>query len=103
MTARIYRPARTAMQSGEARTRDWVLEYVPASPRGIDPLMGWTSSADMESQIHMYFPTKEAALAYAEAKGITAIVQDPKERRHILRPNGYGENYASNRRGTWTH
>jgi len=103
MTARIYRPARTAMQSGEARTRDWVLEYVPASPRGIDPLMGWTSSADMESQIHMHFPTKEAALAYAEAKGITAIVQDPKERKHILRPNGYGENYAPNRRGTWTH
>lgn len=103
MNARIYRPARTAMQSGEARTRDWVLEYDPSSARGIDPLMGWTSSSDMQSQIHMRFPTKEAALAYARSQGITAIVHDPKERRHILRPNGYGENYAHNRRGTWTH
>lgn len=103
MTARIYRPAKTAMQSGTARTHDWVLEYTPASPRGIDPLMGWTSSADMNSQLHIRFPTKEAALAYAAAEGIPATVHEPQERRHILRPHGYGENYAHNRRGTWTH
>lgn len=103
MTARIYRPARNAMQSGEARTLEWVLEYVAASARGIDPLMGWTSSSDMKSQIRLRFPTKEAAVSYALAEGISAIVQEPKERKHILRPNGYGENYAPNRRGTWTH
>lgn len=103
MTARIYRPARTAMQAGTARTHEWVLEYVPASPRGIDPLMGWTSSDDMDSQVRLHFPTREAALAHAQAEGITAIVHEPQERKLVLRPQGYGENYAYNRRGTWTH
>ncbi|MBW7923069.1 MAG: ETC complex I subunit [Rubellimicrobium sp.] len=103
MTARIYRPARNAMQSGTARTHDWVLEYTPATPRGIDPLMGWTSSSDMNSQIRLSFPTREAALAYAGAEGIEAVVHDPHERKYVLRAQGYGENYAHNRRGTWTH
>ena len=51
MAARIYKPAQTAMQSGPARTKEWVLEYEPEAPREIDPLMGWTSSRDMKSQI----------------------------------------------------
>jgi len=103
MTARIYRPARNAMQSGTARTHDWVLEYAPASARGIDPLMGWTSSDDLRAQVQLRFPTREAALAYAAAEGIAAVVHEPHPRRPVLRPQGYGENYATNRRGTWTH
>jgi NADH dehydrogenase len=102
-TARIYKPAKTAMQSGTAKTHDWVLEFAPASAREVDPLMGWTSSSDTQAQVRLRFETKEAALAYAAEKGIDVIVQDPKERRPNLRPGGYGENFATNRRGAWTH
>ncbi len=70
MAARIYKPAKTAMQSGPARTKDWVLEYEPEAPREIDPLMGWTSSRDMKSQLRLAFETKEEAIAYAERNGI---------------------------------
>ncbi|MDP3523410.1 MAG: ETC complex I subunit, partial [Hoeflea sp.] len=65
MTARIYRPAKTAMQSGKAKCQDWVLEFEPEKPRSIDPIMGYTSSADMNSQIRMSFDTREQAVAYA--------------------------------------
>ncbi|RKF16554.1 ETC complex I subunit [Roseovarius spongiae] len=103
MTARIYRPARNAMTSGTAKTRDWVLEFVNDTPRRIDPLMGWTSSSDMQAQVRMRFPTKEAALEYAELHGIDAVVQEPKPRKHNIRPGGYGENFATSRRDIWTH
>ena len=103
MRARIYKPAKTAMQSGTARTRDWVLEFAPASAREVDPLMGWTTSGDTQAQVRLRFETKEAALAYAAEKGIDAVVQDPHARRPNLRPMGYGENFATNRRGAWTH
>lgn len=104
MRARIYRPAKTAMSSGMAKTRDWVLEFAPADARRIDPLMGWTSSDDTQSQVRLRFPTREAAEEYAAAKGIDAQVFEPKKRGFVVRPAGYGENFASNRRGsTWTH
>ena len=103
MRARIYRPARTAMSSGTAKTKVWVLEYPKESPREIDPLMGWTSSDDTQSQVKITFPTKEAALDYARDRGIEAVVQEPKVRKANVRPGGYGENFATNRRGTWTH
>jgi hypothetical protein len=102
-TARIYKPAKTAMQSGTAKTHDWVLEFAPASAREVDPLMGWTSSDDTQAQVRLRFETKEAALAYAAEHGIEVIVQEPKERRPNLRAGGYGENFATNRRGAWTH
>jgi hypothetical protein len=70
VVARIFQPARTAMQSGDAKTRLWLLEYEPESPREADPLMGWTSSADMRQQIRLTFPTKEEAVAYATRNGI---------------------------------
>lgn len=103
MRARIYQPAKTAMSSGTARTKHWVLEYVPDSPRAIDPLMGWTSSADTQQQVRMRFDSKEAALEYARDHGIDAIVLDPKKRKPNIRPRGYGENFATDRRGAWTH
>ncbi len=65
MAARIYRPAQTAMQSGPARTKEWVLEYEPDCPREIDPLMGWTSSRDTKSQVKLTFDSKDEAVAYA--------------------------------------
>ena len=70
MSARIFSPAKTAMQSGKAKTGSWVLEYEPEKPRKIDPLMGYTSSGDMKSQIKLVFDTKEEAIAYAEKHGI---------------------------------
>ncbi|MFV0490501.1 MAG: ETC complex I subunit [Pseudorhodobacter sp.] len=103
MRARIYQPARNAMQSGTAKTHHWVLEFAPASARGVDPLMGWTSSDDMASQVRLRFDSREAALSYAKAKGIDATVAEPKLRKPNIRAGGYGENFATNRRGVWTH
>jgi hypothetical protein len=103
MRARIYQPARTAMQSGTAKTQQWVLEFAPASEREVDPLMGWTSSSDTQAQVRLRFDSREAAVAYAAENGIETDVQDPKPRRAIIRPRGYGENFATDRRGVWTH
>jgi hypothetical protein len=103
MRARIYQPARTAMQSGTAKTTGWVLEFAPASAREVDPLMGWTSSGDMDSQVRLRFDTAEAAVAYAAEKGIDADVVQPKPRKPNIRAGGYGENFATARKGAWTH
>lgn len=103
MRARIYQPARTAMSSGQGKTKHWVLDFAPDSPRSVDPLMGWTSSSDTQSQVRLTFDTKEAALAYAREHGIDAQVQDPKKRKPNIRPRGYAENFAVDRKGAWTH
>lgn len=103
MRARIYQPAKTAMQSGTAKTTGWVLEFAPASAREIDPLMGWTSSDDMESQVHLHFDTRAAAEAYAQSKGLAYDVAERSERKPVIRARGYGENFATDRRGVWTH
>ncbi len=101
MTARIYKPARTAMQSGKAKTRDWVLEYDPAEPRQIESLMGWTSSADMKQQVRLRFSTREEAIAYCERNAIPYRVQAHKRpARQIM---AYADNFAFNRRSPWTH
>ncbi len=101
MAARIYKPAQTAMQSGPARTKEWVLEYEPEVPREIDPLMGWTSSRDMKSQIALSFDTQQDAIAYAERNGIPYRVSEPKP-RHLVRKS-YADNFRFGRRGSWTH
>lgn len=103
MRARIYKPTKTAMSSGTAKTRDWVLEYVADSAREVDPLMGWTSSTDTQAQVRLTFESREAALDYARDRGIDAVVQEPQRRKPNIRPGGYGENFATNRRGAWTH
>ena len=101
MTARIYRPAKTAMQSGQAKTKEWVLDYEPEEPRVVESLMGWTSSGDMKSQIMLHFATKEEAVAYAERHGIPYQVQEGKSapRRGL----SYADNFAASRRTPWTH
>lgn len=103
MLARIYQPARNVMQSGMAGTRHWVLEFVPAEAKFVEPLMGWTGSADMDGQVRLSFADRDEAIAYAERHGIAYRLQEPKPRQHILRPNGYGDNFAPHRRITWTH
>ncbi len=103
MRARIYKPARNAMQSGVAKTRSWLLEFAPAERREVDPLMGWTSSADTQTQVRMTFDSKEAALDYARDHGIEAVVTEPKSRKLNIRKRGYAENFAVDRRAPWTH
>lgn len=103
MQARIYQPARNAMQSGMGKTKVWILEFAQSSARDIDPLMGWTSSSDTQTQVKLKFDSKEAALEYAEDNGITATVFEPHTRKPNIRKGGYGENFATNRRGPWTH
>jgi NADH dehydrogenase len=103
MLAKIYQPSKTAMQSGTAKTREWILEFVPESGKTLDPLMGWTGSSDMNGQVQLRFESREAAAAYAEKHGIAYQVFQPKVRRHILRPGGYGDNFATQRRTAWTH
>jgi hypothetical protein len=101
MTARIYRPAKTAMQSGTAKTTRWLLEYVSEVPREIDPLMGWTSSSDTTQQVKLWFDTKEDALAYAARNGIPARVDEPHEPKR--RTIAYSDNFRFNRVVPWTH
>tara|TARA_R110000787_G_scaffold63708_2_gene144411 strand:- start:482 stop:793 length:312 start_codon:yes stop_codon:yes gene_type:complete len=103
MLARIYQPARTAMSSGTAKTKSWVLEFAPSEAREVDPLMGWTSSSDTQSQIRLQFATREEAVDYARENGIDAQVQEPHIRKPNIRAGGYGENFATGRRGVWTH
>ncbi|MCK0168229.1 ETC complex I subunit [Jannaschia sp. S6380] len=103
MRARIFKPARTAMSSGTANTRDWVLEFVPEAPREIDPLTGWTGSRDTQAQVRLQFETQEEAEDYARDRGIDFVVLRPQGRKANIRAGGYGENFATNRRGSWTH
>jgi hypothetical protein len=101
MTARIYKPARTAMQSGQAKTKEWVLDYEPEQPRTVEPLMGWTSTGDMKQEVRMHFDTKEEAIAFCERNGIPHLVFEttPPVRQRI----SYSDNFAYPRREAWTH
>ena len=99
--ARIYRPAKTAMQSGKAKTHDWALEFEPASARAPDPLMGWTQSRDMNGQVRLNFETREEAIAYAQAHGIPFRVLEPKTVKRVIK--AYADNFSSNRKQPWTH
>ena len=101
MTARIYKPAKTAMQSGQAKTKEWVLDYEPDEPQQVEPLMGWTSSSDMKQQLSLRFDTKEEAVAYCERHGIPYQVFEAKQAAR--RGLSYADNFANSRRGAWTH
>lgn len=100
-TARIYLPAKTAMQSGTANTRSWVLAFEQAGPKTVEPLMGWTASGDTRQQVKLQFATKEEAIAYCERNGIPYQVVEPNvHRRRIM---AYADNFAYTRRQPWTH
>ena len=101
MSVRIFSPAKTAMQSGKAKTGRWVLEFDAEQPRKIDPLMGYTTSSDMKSQIRLVFETKEEAVAYAEKEGLAFRVEEPKEAKR--RQISYAENFRYDRKIPWTH
>jgi hypothetical protein len=101
MSAKIYRPAKTAMQSGTANTNIWVLEFDQEQPRRIDPIMGYTGSGDMRQQVKLTFETRDLAVAYAERHGIAYRVIEPKEatRKQL----SYTDNFRYSRTQPWTH
>jgi ETC complex I subunit conserved region len=101
MRARIYVPARNAMQSGRARTRAWLLEYEPQKPREIDPLMGWTSSSDMLQQVQLEFATRDEAVEYAQKHAIEYQVFEPH--RPAAKAKSYADNFRYDRKVPWSH
>ena len=98
---RIFQPAKTAMQSGRAKTKDWVMEFEPADASVPDPLIGWVGSRDTRKQVRLRFHTEEDAVAYAQKHGYTYSVQRPKQRR--IKPKAYADNFAFKRPQPWTH
>jgi len=101
MVAKIYRPAKTAMQSGAAKTKVWLLEYELEAARTVEPLMGWTSATDMRQQLKLAFATKEEAIAYAERNAIAYQVSEPKVKSP--KSMSYSDNFKTSRIGQWTH
>ncbi|HEU4476329.1 MAG TPA: ETC complex I subunit [Methyloceanibacter sp.] len=100
MTARIYKPAKNAMQQGMA-PREWVLEFEPEKPLLIEPLMGWTSSLETKRQVRLSFDTKEEAIAFATRHGIAFRLEEPQ--KTALRAKSYAENFKFGRPDRWTH
>ena len=102
MFARIFQPAKTAMQSGKAKTQGWVLEFEAQAARRIDPLMGWTSADDTQAgQVRLRFETKEAAINYAQGKSIPYQLVEPVSKQPVVK--AYSDNFAFQRRKPWTH
>lgn len=101
MTAKIYRPARNAMQSGKGKNDLWLLEYEPELRQTADPLMGWTSSADMKQQLRLTFETKEQAIDYAMRNGIAYWVEPEAPSR--TQRKSYADNFKWGRSENWTH
>ena len=101
MTARIYRPSKSAMQSGRAKSEQWVLEFEPSLPQWSEPLMGWTASSDMKRQVRLRFKSLEEALAYVREKNIPFRVERPTVRRQTRQ--SYADNFRPDRPVPWTH
>jgi hypothetical protein len=102
MIARIYRPGRGATQSGNGRTKSWILEYERMVAREIEPLMGWTSSNETVSQVKLAFASKEEAVAFVEKLGIQYRLEEPKPDA-VRRGLSYSDNFKTTRMGLWTH
>ena len=103
MPARIFKPGKSPMQSGPAKRSRWVLEFDVEHSKKIDPLMGWTGSGETQAQVRLKFNNKEDAIKYAEKHGIAYLISESDRRKPIIRKNGYGENFATNRKMSWTH
>lgn len=101
MVARIYRPAKTAMQSGKAKSQRWVLDYEPEVARAVEPLMGYTSTSDMKQQVKLSFDSREEAVAYAKRNGIAFRIEEPATRK--VRSASYSDNFKFDRSAPWTH
>ncbi|WP_022726921.1 ETC complex I subunit [Fodinicurvata sediminis] len=101
MQVRIYQMPKTAMQSGRALTKRWVLEFEPQESSSIEPLMGWSSSRDTRQQLRIWFDTREEAEEYARKKGYMYTVDHQHERE--IHPKAYADNFKYSRLLRWTH
>jgi len=101
MRARIFQPPKTAMQSGWANTHEWVLEFLPTTPRQPDALMGWSGGGDTQTQVKLTFETRDEAIAYAQRAGLDVEVERPQSRR--VKPKAYADNFRYGRIENWTH
>lgn len=95
--ARIYRPAKTAMQSGRAMRRHWILEFCPRDLQFIDPLMGWRGSKDTLRQLRLTFHSRESAMAYVKKKDLVVQVEAPHS--SVPTPKNYADNFRYDRVG----
>ena len=93
--ARIYRPSKTAMQSGRRQSKKWLLEYEPASRRDPDPLMGWSSAQDTLNQVQLRFDTIEEAIAFAKKRGLDYALIEPHQR--TPKAKSYADNFRFDR------
>ncbi|MDC0033806.1 ETC complex I subunit [Alphaproteobacteria bacterium] len=100
---RIYKPAKTAMQSGLAKTAHWLLEFELSTAKQTDHLMGWVGSRDMQSdQIRIKFASKNEAITFATKHGLEYEIKEPAER--AVEPKSYADNFRPDRiMGNWTH
>ena len=101
MTVKIYKPSKTSMQSGHAKTKKWLAEYKSEVSTSKDTWMGWTSSSDTKSQIKLFFETKEQAIAWAKNNNYQFFVYEPQIRK--VKPKSYSSNFDMNRKEPWTH
>ncbi len=102
MFARIYKPAKTAMQSGKSKTSDWVLEFEAEAARRLDPLMGWSGVDETTpGQVRLTFESQDRAAAYAEKIGVPYRIDE--EHRSNAKPKAYSDNFSFRRRKPWTH
>ena len=90
---RIFRPSKTAMQSGQRRTHRWVMQFERDAPQVADPLMGWIGSSDTRPQLRLSFATRQEAIAFAERNNLSYVVHEPTA--HMVRPKSYAENFRS--------
>lgn len=98
---RIFKPTKTAMQSGYVGTKLWCAEFSPLIRPKRDPLTGWTGSLDTHKQVRLFFETKEQAVAWAKSEKYSFVVENPKLRR--VKPKSYAANFATDRALPWTH
>ena len=101
MTIKIYKPSKTAMQSGIGNTKKWLAEYISDVDNVKDSLMGWNSSFDTQSQIKVFFDNKEQAIAWAKKNNYQFFVEEPKVKK--IKPKSYMSNFDLNRKEPWTH
>ena len=101
MTIKIYKPSKTAMQSGLGKTKKWLAEYISNGDTIKDNLMGWNSSSDTKSQIKVFFDSKEQAIEWAKNNNYQYFVEEPKVRK--VKIKSYASNFDINRKESWTH
>ena len=88
--AKIYKPAQTAMQSGQGNSKNWLLEFDTLN-NGINPLMGWETSKDTMSEVKLEFTTKEEAINFAKKNNINYYINEPQKTKIIKK--SYSDNF----------